>query len=404
MAVNLPPIGTLAPVPGVRLGVAEAGISYRDRTDLAVAVCDEGTVAGGVFTKNEFRAAPVLVAEANLGPMRGLVVNSGNANAATRGRGIEDARTMCSCLADLIGCDAERILPFSTGVIGEFLPMDRVSKGISKAYENAAADGWNRAAKAIMTTDTAPKGVSTTFEVDGHATVASAIAKGAGMIRPDMATMLAFLATDAGFTPSVAKQLALDLVEKSFNRITVDGDTSTNDSFVVFGTGRNGGPLIESANSTAYEQLCEGLGSVVQDLAQRLVRDAEGATKFVTVKVSGGRTERECLKVAYTIAHSPLVKTAFFASDPNWGRICMAIGRAGLGDLDTTLVSVHLDEQQIVEGGLIASDYSEAEAAKVMSNPEFDVLVDLGRGSAVAEVWTSDLSYEYVKINADYRS
>ena len=404
MAVNLPPIGKLTPVPGVLLGTAEARIRYSNRHDVAVIVCDEGTTAGGVFTQNSFRAPPVFVAEAHQGSVRGLVINSGNANAATGTQGIEDANAMCECLGDLVGCEPDRILPFSTGVIGEFLPMDRMKAGIETAFANAAADGWISAAEAIMTTDTAPKGVSAEFEVDGCRTVATTIAKGSGMACPDMATMLAYLGTDAGFTPSIAKQLAIDLAEVSFNRITIDGDTSTNDCFVVFGTGRNGAALISDASSDAYSQLLEGLTPVARELAMRLVRDGEGATKFVTVRVRGGRTDRECLKVAYTIAHSPLVKTAIFAGDPNWGRICMAIGRAGIDGLDANLVSVRLDDQLIMSSGLAAPDYDEPSAAAVMSKAEFDMDVDLGRGSASAEVWTTDLSYEYIKVNAEYRS
>lgn len=404
MAVNLPPIGVLSPVLGIRLGTAEARIRYENRTDVAVILCDEGTVAGGVFTQNNFRAPPVLVAEANQGSIRGLIINSGNANAATGSRGIEDANSMCDCLGKLIGCEPGEILPFSTGVIGEFLPMDRMAAGIKAASQNATHDGWNSAAEAIMTTDTAPKGVSTSFEVLGHQTVASAIGKGSGMTRPDMATMLAFLGTDAGFTRAVAKQLAVDLAETSFNRITVDGDTSTNDCFVVFGTGLNGAPRINDTTSVAYEQLLAGLTPVTQELAKRLVRDGEGATKFVTVKVHGGRTERECLDVAYAIAHSPLVKTAIFAGDPNWGRVCMAMGHAGIADMDPELISVRFDDQPVVSAGMCAPDYDEESAATVMAKSEFDVVVELGRGSANAEVWTTDLSYEYIKINSEYRS
>lgn len=404
MAVNLPDIGTLAPISGIELGVAAANIRYEGRVDLAVMTCSPGSVAGGVFTQNSYRAPPVIVAEANCGAVRGLVINSGNANAATGDVGLCDARRMCRLLAEHIGCVAEDVLPFSTGVIGETLPMDRMAEGIANAFAGCRPDGWNAAAEAIMTTDTAPKGMSVAFDVDGHKIAATGIVKGSGMIRPDMATMLAFLGTDAALSPDVAKRLALDLAERSFNRLTIDGDTSTNDAFVVVGTGQATLPTVTDTNSRAYLDLREGLRPLVQELAIRTVRDGEGATKFVTVLVQGGRTERECLDVAYTVAHSPLVKTAIFAGDPNWGRFCMAIGRAGVSDLDPYRVSLHLDDVRIAKDGEIDPDYAEAKAAEVMASDEFTVRIHLGRGTASAQVWTSDLSYEYVKINAEYRT
>ncbi len=404
MAVNLPQIGSLAPVPGIELGASQANIRYEGRLDLAVLTCIDGSVAGGVFTQNNYRAAPVLVAEAHCGAMRGLVVNSGNANAATGDSGMADATEMCRLLADQIGCNPAQVLPFSTGVIGEPLPMDRIARGIDIAYARRQSDGWNAVAEAIMTTDTAPKGVSTQLEIDGHSVVATGIVKGSGMIRPDMATMLAFLGTNAAFTPAVAKHLAWELAERSFNRLTIDGDTSTNDSFVIVGTGQSTLGLVDDIGSASYAKLRDGLLPVVEELAIRTVRDGEGATKFVTVLVEGGRTERECLNVAYTIAHSPLIKTAIFAGDPNWGRFCMAIGRAGIKDLDPYRVNLNLDGIRVATDGKIDASYREAEAAQVMAREEFTVRISLGRGAASARIWTSDLSYDYVKINAEYRT
>lgn len=404
MAVNLPPTTELASVPGLELGAAEANIRYQGRLDVAIMTCAPDSVAGGVFTKNSYRAAPVLVAERHCGAVRGLVVNSGNANAATGAVGLADAESMCALLAERIGCGKMEVLPFSTGVIGEALPMDRMAQGIATAFDARRPDGWLATAEAIMTTDTAPKGVSTSFQVAGQTVVATGIVKGSGMIRPDMATMLAFLGTDAGFTPTVAKSLARELADCSFNRLTIDGDTSTNDSFVVVGTGVADLPLIDDTASSAYRQLVDGLRPVVEELAIRTVRDGEGATKFVTIVVEQGHTERECLDVAYTVAHSPLVKTAIFAGDPNWGRFCMAIGRAGITDLDPDQVNLHLDDVCIATAGKIDPNYVEDEAAAVMANDEFTVRIALGRGSATARVWTSDLSYEYVKINAEYRT
>ena len=404
MAVNLPDIGTLNPVSGIELGSAKANIRYKDRLDVAVMTCTPGSVVGGVFTQNSYRAAPVIVAEANCGAVRGLVINSGNANAATGDIGLRDAEQMCSLLGEHIGCSADEVLPFSTGVIGECLPMARMAEGIDTAFKACRPDGWNATAEAIMTTDTAPKGVSVAFDVDGHTIAATGIVKGSGMIRPDMATMLAFLGTDAAISYHVAKQLALDLAEHSFNRLTIDGDTSTNDAFVVVATGKATLPLVTDVSSHAYSKLRAGLQPLAQELAVRTVRDGEGASKFVTVLVEGGRTERECLDVAYTVAHSPLVKTAIFAGDPNWGRFCMAIGRAGIPDLDPYRVALHLDDVCVATDGKIDPGYVEAKAAEVMVLDEFTVRINLGRGTASARVWTSDLSYEYVKINAEYRT
>lgn len=404
MAVNLPPTLPLQPIDGVRVGSVSAQIRYRDRLDLAVFLCDEGTVVGGVFTQNRFQAAPVLLSRARLGKTRGIVVNSGNANAATGERGLKDARASSSCLAELIGCDESQVLPCSTGVIGEFLPMDHMRDGIERAHRCATPDGWNEAAQAILTTDTAPKGISVSFELDENLVHATGIVKGSGMIRPDMATLLAFVGTDLGLSERVANVLASDLAERSFNRLTIDGDTSTNDTFLVLATGKSDAPVICNENSDLYEQLLDGLTPLVRELAIRTVRDGEGATKFITVRVEGGRTEKECRHVAFTIAHSPLVKTAAFAGDPNWGRFCMAIGRSGIVDLDTSTVSLDIDDVPIARQGLVAETYSEKLASQRMSEPEFEVLVDLGRGTAKTEIWTTDLSYDYVKINAEYRT
>ena len=404
MAVNLPPLGKLLPVAGFRWGVAEANLRYTNRLDLAVLACDQKTITGGVYTQNRFKAAPVLVAEENDGYVRGLVVNVGSANAATGSRGLEDARASCRLVAQELGCDESEVLPFSTGVIGEFLPMDKVAAGIETALKDLSSDRWEHAARAIMTTDTQPKGYSNTFDLNGVAITTTGIFKGAGMIRPDMATMLAFQATDAAFTPEVAKRLAFDLAERSFNRLTVDGDTSTNDAFVVMGSGLASNEPIDDVDSDGYQFLLKGMLVVAEKMAELMVRDAEGASKFIEVIVEEGRTEAECLEVAYTIAHSPLVKTAFFASDPNWGRICMAIGRSGIEDLDQAAVSLFFDDVQIVGNGLMVDSYEEERAAEIMAKDEFRVIVRLGRGNAQAKVMTSDFSYDYVKINAEYRT
>ncbi|MCZ6887851.1 MAG: bifunctional glutamate N-acetyltransferase/amino-acid acetyltransferase ArgJ [Gammaproteobacteria bacterium] len=403
MAVNLPEMGELLPVAGIQLGCSSAGIRYQGRNDLAVIRLDPGSVVGGVFTRSSFRAPPVAVAAANCGLARGLVINSGNANAATGETGLRDAHASCEMLATHIACDAQEILPFSTGVIGEFLPMDRVAQGIDAAASRLNDHGWADAARAIMTTDTAPKAVSGRFEVMQRTVTATAMVKGSGMIRPDMATLLAFLGMDAAVSPETCARLVRDLADRSFNRLTIDGDTSTNDSFVVMATGQAGGDAIE-AGSNGYDALLDGLTPLVVELAQRTVRDGEGATKFVTIDVVDGRDSDECLQVAYTVAHSPLVKTAIFAGDPNWGRFCMAIGRAGIDGLDPCGISLYLDDVTVAEGGLVAGSYSEDDAVRVMARDEYVITIRLGRGAASETIWTSDLSYEYVRINAEYRT
>ncbi len=404
MAVNLPPLGELLPIDGIALGAAAAGVKYRDRLDLTVVALAEGSVTGGVFTRSAFQAAPVIVARQRVGRTRALVVNSGNANAATGERGLADARATCAHVAARLDVNETEVMPFSTGVIGEFLPMDNMKRGIDAALADARPDGWQDAAHAIMTTDTAAKAVSTHATVGGTPIRATGMVKGAGMIRPDMATLLAFLGTNAAVSPETANALARDLAERSLNRVTIDGDTSTNDSFVVMATGRAGGARIDDPTSPAYAELLTALTPLVVELAQRTARDGEGATKFVTVRVEQGRDAAECLTVAYAIAHSPLVKTALFAGDPNWGRFCMAIGRAGVAGLDPDAVSLYLDDLCVARRGLIADKYSEEAGAAVMANDEFEVRVLLGRGKASETVWTSDLSYDYVRINAEYRT
>lgn len=398
MAVNLPPMGDLSAVPGIRVGTATAGIRYEGRDDLAVFELAPGSTIGGVFTQSSFRAAPVLVASERLGRARGLIINSGNANAATGARGLGDARESCALVGNALVCDASDVLPFSTGVIGEFLPMDRMAAGVSDATAALSPDGWAKAARAILTTDTAPKALSSKFSIGGHTVTATAMVKGSGMIRPDMATMLAFLGTDATLSAGAVQSMTRTLGERSFNRLTIDGDTSTNDSFVVMASGT------VDVGDAHYSELLEAFTPLVVELAQRTVRDGEGATKFVTICVRGGESSQECLRTAYVVAESPLVKTAIFAGDPNWGRFCMAIGRAGVKELDPDGVSLFLDEVCVAQAGLVSQSYTEQAGAAVMARDELTVLIDLGRGEHSESIWTTDLSYEYVRINAEYRS
>ena len=406
MPVNLTEPDNLLPVPGVRLGAAAAGIKYQDRDDIAVMLLDDGSVVSGVFTQSHFRAPPVDIAQENVarGGIRALLINSGNANAATGAVGAADARALCGHLAAAEGLPAEAVLPFSTGVIGERLPVADMLEPVESACAAATADGWLGAARAIMTTDTVPKAMSLQAPVGGVTVTATGIAKGAGMIKPDMATMLAFVCCDAAVAPGVLDDVTRRVADRSLNRITVDGDTSTNDSFIVAATGCAGNRVIDGDDETAAAALTELLATVAEHLAQGIVRDAEGATKFVTVRVQGGATSADCLEVAYTVAESPLLKTALFAGDPNWGRICMAIGRAKVDVLDPNKVSVDLGGVPIARGGMIADRYVEADAARVMARDEYDIVIDLGVGDAVEVVWTSDLSYEYVRINAEYRT
>jgi len=404
----------LFPVAGVRLGTAEAGIRKKDRRDLTLIELAPGSRAAGVFTQNRFCAAPVTVCREHLagdGNLRALVINTGIANAATGEQGLQAAHSTCAAAARLLGCAAREVLPFSTGVILEHLPVERLIAGLPAAQADLAADHWHAAAHAIMTTDTVAKAASRRVTSADYSITVTGISKGAGMIRPNMATMLGFVATDAAIAPALLQQLAKDAADVSFNCITVDGDTSTNDSFVVIATGASG-CVIDSAASPHWPAVRDAVIAVAQELAQAIVRDGEGATKFITVKVGAGATAEECRKVAYAIGHSPLVKTAFFASDPNLGRILAAIGYAGIADLDAAAVKVWLgnngkntgEEVLVSESGGRAASYREEDGARIMRDAEITVRVDLARGQAQATVWTCDFSYDYVKINADYRS
>jgi glutamate N-acetyltransferase / amino-acid N-acetyltransferase len=408
MAVNLPVprAGDLHPVPGVRVGVAEAGIRKADRKDLAVVLIDEGASVAGVFTQNRFCAAPVQVCRDNLarGDIRAMVINTGNANAGTGEDGLVRARTSCIALARHLHIAPEQVLPFSTGVIMEPLPVDRIEAGLPAALADARADNWLQAAQAIMTTDTVPKAFSRTVVIEGTSVTITGISKGAGMIRPNMATMLGFLACDARVDQRVMGRLALELAEASFNRVTVDGDTSTNDSFVVIATNQAAHAPIVSLESESGQALKGAMLDVARQLAQAIVRDGEGATKFITVRIEGGRTGEECRKAAYAIAHSPLVKTAFFASDPNLGRILAAVGYAGIEDLDQAGIDLFLDDVHVATRGGRNPAYREEDGQRVMKQSEITVRVQLGRGTAADTIWTCDLSHDYVSINADYRS
>ena len=409
MPVNLsaPDAAALHVVPGVRIGVAEAGIRKANRKDLTVVLLDEGAAVGGVFTQNRFCAAPVQVCrehlEKNFG-IRAMVINTGNANAGTGEDGLARTRATCIALARKLEIAPEEVLPFSTGVIMEPLPIDRIEAGLPAALADAKPDNWARAAEGIMTTDTIPKAFSARVQIGGATVTISGISKGAGMIRPNMATMLGFMATDARIDPALMQSLAKQLADASFNRVTIDGDTSTNDSFVVIATQKAANPVIGSLDSADGQTLLKAMQDVARQLAQAIVRDGEGATKFITVRVEGGRTGAECRQVAYAIAHSPLVKTAFFASDPNLGRILAAVGYAGIEDLDQTGIDLYLDDVHVAVKGGRNPAYKEEDGQRVMKKSEITVRVVLGRGQAADTVWTCDLSHDYVSINADYRS
>lgn len=412
MPVNLsaPDAKTLLPVRGVALGVTEAGIRKQNRKDLLVIALDDGARVAGVFTQNRFCAAPVVVARQHLtmldpdASIRALVVNTGNANAGTGKQGIAAARQTCAALAGLLNCSSAQVLPFSTGVIIEPLPVERVVAGLPQCISGLRENNWLSAAEAIMTTDTLPKAASRRVNVGGAMVTITGIAKGAGMIHPNMATMLGFIATDARLSLSLVRAAVTHAAQRSFNCITVDGDTSTNDSFMLIASGKADMPQIDNAASAEYAALLDGITEVATQLAQAIIRDGEGATKFITIRVEGGRSEDECRKVAYAIAHSPLIKTAFFASDPNLGRILAAIGYAGIADLNVEKVDLYLDEVLVAKGGGRHPAYQEADGQRVMKQSEITVRVVLGRGSAAATVWTCDLSHDYVSINADYRS
>lgn len=395
----------LHPVPGFRLGTACAGIKSADHPDLVVMELSAGSVCSAVFTRNAFCAAPVSVAREHIKitSPEYLLVNTGNANAGTGDEGVRDAQQCCSELARLAGCSAAAVVPFSTGVIGEPLPLERIRSGLPAALEDLAEAGWAAAARGILTTDTRPKGASRQIEIDGQVITVTGIAKGAGMIRPDMATMLAFIATDAKVVSNTLQACLSAAVGKSFNRITVDGDTSTNDACVLVATGKTMLPEINKGDRY-FSVFSAAVTEVCVELAQAIVRDGEGATRFVTVSVEGGRDSGECLLVAYTVAQSPLVKTALFAGDPNWGRILAAVGRAGIEDLALQDIEIYLDEVCIVRDGGRASDYTEAAGQQVMDQPELTIRVVLGRGDHSEQVWTCDLSYDYVRINSEYRT
>lgn len=411
MPVHLSPpdAASLHPVSGVRIGVAEAGIRKAGRKDLTVMLLDEGASVGGVFTQNRFCAAPVQVCREHLAAgagadIRALVINTGCANAGTGAAGLAAARRTCDALAAQLGVRPQQVLPFSTGVILEPLPLERLQAGLPAALADAQPAHWLKAAEGIMTTDTVPKARSVKASVGGAPVTVTGISKGAGMIRPNMATMLGFVATDACVAPGLMPQLARALAEGSFNCVTVDGDTSTNDSFIVIATNKAAHAPVQSLQSPEGQALFAALLEVARWLAQAIVRDGEGATKFITVQVEGGQNAAECRQVAYAIAHSPLVKTAFFASDPNLGRILAAIGYAGIADLDTEKIDLYLDGVHVATRGGRHPDYREEDGQRVMKQPEITVRVNLGRGAASETVWTCDLSHEYVSINADYRS
>ena len=409
MPVNLtaPVASSLHPVAGVRIGVAEAGVRKANRKDLTVFLLDEGASVGGVFTSNRFCAAPVQICRERLdagAAVRAIVVNTGNANAGTGEDGLARARQTCEALAAQLKLQPDQVLPFSTGVIMEPLPVDRIVAGLPAAIADAQPTHWARAAEGIMTTDTVPKAASAKAMVGGVEVTITGISKGAGMIRPNMATMLGFLATDAKVDQAVMKQLAFELAEGSFNRVTIDGDTSTNDSFIVIATNKAANAPVTALDSVDGQALKAAMLGVARQLAQAIVRDGEGATKFITVQVEGGKTAAECRQVAYAIAHSPLVKTAFFASDPNLGRILAAVGYAGIDDLDQTRIDLYLDDVHVAVNGGRNPSYREEDGQRVMKQAEITVRVNLGRGSASDTVWTCDLSHDYVSINADYRS
>ena len=409
MPVNFTPTPAdqLHPIAGIRIGTAMAGIRKANRRDLVLFELAEGSAVAGVFTKNRFCAAPVQICREQLAAghgIRALVVNTGNANAGTGADGLARARRTCAALASLMTVDARSVLPFSTGVIMETLPVERIEAGLPTALADLAPAHWAQAAEGIMTTDTVPKAASRQISIDGHPVTVTGIAKGAGMIRPNMATMLGFVATDAVVAPALLQALVQQAADASFNRITIDGDTSTNDSFVLVATQRAGHAAITELASPAGRALADAVAAVSRQLAQAIVRDGEGATKFITVRVEGGRDEVECRQVAYAIAHSPLVKTAFFASDPNLGRILAAVGYAGIDDLDQGLIDLHLDDVHVATGGGRHPGYQEADGQRVMKGSEITVRVHLHRGGAATEVWTCDLSHDYVSINADYRS
>ena len=405
MAVGLGPLPTLHPVAGFELGIASAGIKRVGRKDVVVMRCAEGSSVAGVFTLNAFCAAPVILAKQRVqGAVRYLLTNTGNANAGTGAQGLVAATRTCAKLAELTGVEASAVLPYSTGVIGEPLPVEKIESALQAALDDLSENNWAQAATGIMTTDTLPKGASRQFQHEGVTITVTGISKGAGMIRPNMATMLGYIATDAKVSREVLQNLLLDGANKSFNRITIDGDTSTNDCCMLIATGKADVPEITEARGPLFDALKHAVLEVCMDVAQAIVRDGEGATKFVTVEVNGGANHQECLDVGYTVAHSPLIKTALFASDPNWGRILAAVGRAGVPELDVSKIDVFLGEVCIASGGARAATYTEEQGSAVMAREEITIRIELGRGACSETIWTTDLSHEYVKINAEYRT
>jgi len=409
MAVKLEPprAETLLSISGIRLGIAKAHIRKPNRKDLLLVEVEEGGRAAGVFTRNRFAAAPVQVCREHLAggmPIRGVIVNTGVANAGTGDEGLTNARRACAAAADALGVDGRQILPLSTGVIMEPLPIERLEAGVPACFAALSPNSWLEAAEAIMTTDTVPKAVSRQVVIDGRTITITGIAKGAGMIEPNMATMLGIIATDAAIGADALQYMAKHVADRTFNAITVDGDTSTNDTLLLLASCRAGNPEIVGEGTAEFGRLAVTITEVAQLLAQAIVRDGEGATKFITVVVEEGATRKECYAVAKSIANSPLVKTAFFASDPNLGRILAAVGKAGIADLDPALVGLHLGNVHVVEKGARAPSYTEEQGKHVMKAEELTVRVTLGRGIESATVWTCDFSYDYVKINADYRS
>ncbi|MBM2829295.1 MAG: argJ [Gammaproteobacteria bacterium] len=406
MAVGLSAISSLLPVNGIRVGACSAGIYKNHRPDLAIIACDPGSNSVAVFTRNAFCAAPVIIAREHIlkSSPSYCLINAGNANAGMGRKGYDDAMKTCQQLSKLTGCPVEAVLPFSTGVIGQPLPVDNICHALPGLMGSLSETAWNDVAKAIMTTDTLPKGISRQISVGDQNITITGIAKGSGMISPDMATMLAFIATDAKIERHILNAILLESVEQSFHRISVDGDTSTNDACVLIATGKSTFPRIDSFDSELAAQFRKALMEVCIYLAQAIVRDGEGATKFVTVTVRGGKTHEECRNVAQAIAHSPLIKTALFASDPNWGRILAAIGRSGIDNLDVSLIMISIGDVCIVENGGRSAGYTESQGKSVMDKDEITLFVDLNRGNATVSFWTCDLSYEYVRINAEYRS
>ncbi len=405
MAVGLGDLPVLHPVSGFELGIASAGIKKPGRRDVVVMRCAPGSTVAGVYTQNAFCAAPVVLCKQRMqSAPRYLVTNTGNANAATGEPGLQAANAVCAQLAQLVDCPIEQVLPFSTGVIGEPLPVEKINAALPAALADLSTDHWAIAGEGIMTTDTLPKGASVQFEYQGVTVTVTGISKGAGMIRPNMATMLGYMATDAAVSQDVLQNLLHDAANKSFNRITIDGDTSTNDSCILVATGQAQVAPITQPEGELYNALREAINQVAMQLAQAIVRDGEGATKFVTVQVQGGAQQQECLDVAYAVAHSPLIKTALFASDPNWGRIVAAIGYAGVHDLNIEGVNVFLGDVCIVAQGGRAQSYTEEQGAAIMQQSEITIRIELGRGACSETIWTTDLSHEYVRINAEYRS